>query len=194
MAAGPGWSGRAEDLQLLKNEPENRPMETLTEAVPRPRCQHPPPAPRARGRVRKRPRHCAHGPTPAGRPPVPVAKTRQGEAGGWPPLGRRLTSPQTNSRAELGEMAKPEQPRGLEGTGGRAHLLHQQADVVALDGAAVHGGARVHSLHHCKRGRRLRPEPTVHVESSTMCRPHRGPYRKSGDENRSLLEGSGRTY
>lgn len=33
-----------------------------------------------------------------------------------------------------------------------AHLLHQEADVVALDGAAVHGGAGVDSLHHCNGG------------------------------------------
>lgn len=37
----------------------------------------------------------------------------------------------------------------------RTDLLHQQADVVALDGAAVQGGAGVHTLHNCNRpGRR----------------------------------------
>lgn len=42
----------------------------------------------------------------------------------------------------------------------KAHLLHQKADVVALDGAAVHGGAGVHSLHNCNRGRcEARPAP-----------------------------------
>lgn len=63
----------------------------------------------------------------------------------------------------------------VRGPGGRrrprTHLLHQQADVVALDGAAVQGGAGAHALHHCNRpgrgegvrpprARRLRPPPS----------------------------------
>lgn len=52
----------------------------------------------------------------------------------------------------------------VRGPGGRrrprTHLLHQQADVVALDGAAVQGGAGAHALHHCNRpgrGEGVRP-------------------------------------
>lgn len=32
-----------------------------------------------------------------------------------------------------------------------AYLLHQKANVVALDGAAVQGGTGVHSLYNCNR-------------------------------------------
>ncbi|KAK2086927.1 hypothetical protein P7K49_032834 [Saguinus oedipus] len=51
-----------------------------------------------------------------------------------------------------------------------AHLFHQEADVVALDGAAVHGGAGVHSLHNCNRAGGSGSPHTAQVQPRPQCR------------------------
>lgn len=61
--------------------------------------------------------------------------------------------------------------RGEKAAFTQAHLLHQEADVVALDGAAIQGGAGVHSLHNCNRpgrGEAVRPRRQIHMGAKAV--------------------------
>lgn len=106
----------------------------------------PAPPPAARGKEQASP-----GPTHS-----VSQETQEGAHAHWPSATRWNPITVGAWRARAGSGSKVTGPGAPMWAG--AHLLHQEADVVALDGAAVHGGARVHSLHHCNGGCAVRLE------------------------------------